>query len=440
MSTTGHQAVLAYARVLRRRWRWVAWGALLALGAGIVGLLVVPPMYRSTATVFIRTPGDVSRVVDGGDRYAQNRAGTYVELAGSTGLAARVIADLGVDASPEEFADRITATAVPGTVLIDVAVDASSADQAQRTATVFLSEFAETVRVLESVDGAVMPRAQLVVVDAPGPPSRARFWGVPTLVVLSAALLIGAVLGAAGAVVRSMFDRAVRDPRDVARLAGAPVLGSIDLRSTGSVTEDARLVRRRLQSLTGDPDRGVIAVTAPHDGSAAAAASRALEAVLRERHESVILVDLDLRSRRLTELLGMEEVPGVSDVLGGHTALVAAVSDHEDGAVLSAGSVVDLPSSFIDSAALPAMIGELRERYAWVLLACPPTLSAADVDVIAAAADAVVIVVRSGVTTDSELLETAAALPPPTVSAALLDRGSDPGTFGLLRSGKGQVQ
>ncbi|MFC7448791.1 hypothetical protein [Rhodococcus daqingensis] len=440
MSTSVHQPVRAYARVLRQRWRWVAWGALLALGAAVVGLLVVPPLYRSTATVFIRTPGDVSRVVDGGDRYAQQRAGTYAALAGSTDLAARVISDLGIDVSPEMFADHITATAVPGTVLIDVAVDASSAGQAQRTATVFLSEFAETVRVLESVDGSVLPRAQLVVVDAPGPPSRARFWGVPALVVLPAAILIGTVLGAAGAVVRSIFDRAVRDPRDAARIAGAPVLGSIDLRSTGAVTEDARLVRRRLHSVMGDPDRGVIAVTEPHEGSAAAAASRAFAALLRERHESLILVDLDLRSRRLTELLGVDEIPGVSDVLRGRTALVAAVTDSEDGAFLSAGSVVDVPSSLIDSAALPPMIGELRERYDWLLLACPPALSAADVDVIAAAADVVVIVVRRGVTTDTELLETAAALPGPTVTAAVLDRESDPGTFGLLRSGKGQVQ
>ena len=119
-------AVADYAGVLRARRRWIVWGLLLTLGATTVFLLLRPPLYRSEATVLVRTPGDVSRVLDGGDSYAQARAKTYAALAGSADLAARVIADGGLDLTPEVLSRRITAHPRLGTALIDIAVSAPS--------------------------------------------------------------------------------------------------------------------------------------------------------------------------------------------------------------------------------------------------------------------------------------------------------------------------
>ena len=125
----------------------------------------------------------------------------------STSVSARVITDLGLDLEPETLSERIRATNPPGTALIDITVSAPSAAEAQRTATVFLSEYAATVRSLESVPGSLVPRAELVVVDPPGPPTRVIAWGAPIPVVLLGAALIGLVLGATAAVLRSIFER-----------------------------------------------------------------------------------------------------------------------------------------------------------------------------------------------------------------------------------------
>jgi capsular polysaccharide biosynthesis protein len=202
MNTT----LVAYARVLRARWRWLVWGALLAVGAITVVLLIWPPLYRTQATVFVRTPGDVSRVVDGGDTYAQARARTYAALASSTSVSARVIADLGLDLDAEALSKRVKATNPKGTALIHLMVSAPSAQEAQRTATVLVSEYAATVRALESVPGSLVPRAEFVVVDAPGPAVRVVAWGASVPVVVLAAALVGLVLGALAAVVRTTFD------------------------------------------------------------------------------------------------------------------------------------------------------------------------------------------------------------------------------------------
>lgn len=195
-----------YLKVLRSRWRWLVWGMLLALLATAAFFLVDPPLYRSEATVFVRTPGDVSRVLDGGDSYARGRAKTYAALAGNISVSTRVVSDLGLDLEPEVLSKRISATNPAGTALITVTVSAPSAAEAQRTAYVLLSEYAETVRTLESVPGSVVPRAELVVVSPPGEAVRVIAGGLPIPVVLAATGLIGLLLGALGAVLRSIFE------------------------------------------------------------------------------------------------------------------------------------------------------------------------------------------------------------------------------------------
>jgi capsular polysaccharide biosynthesis protein len=212
-----------YLRVVRARWRWLVWGVLTALGATTVFLLVQPPMYRSDATVFVRTPGDVSLVVDGGDLYAQGRAKTYAALANSPSVSARVIADLGLDLQPETVSGLTKATNPPGTALIDVSISAPTATEAQQTATVFLTEYAAMVSGLESIPGLLVPRAELVVVDPPGRPARVIAGGLPVSFVLLGAALIGLVLGATAAVLRSTFGSAGFDRADPLETSEAEV-------------------------------------------------------------------------------------------------------------------------------------------------------------------------------------------------------------------------
>ena len=198
-------ALTAYVRVLRTRWRWMVWGVLVALGATTVVLILQPTMYRTQQTVFVRTPGDVSQVLDGGDTYAQGRAKTYAAIANSPGLSQKVNSDLGLDLDPEVLSKHIKAKARTGTVLIDIAVEAPSAAKAARTATALYSELSAMVRSLESVPGVLVPRAELVQVNPPGPPVRVVAWGLPIPAVLAGAALIGLTLGAAGAVIRGIF-------------------------------------------------------------------------------------------------------------------------------------------------------------------------------------------------------------------------------------------
>ncbi|BAW04940.1 cell shape-determining protein [Nocardia seriolae] len=179
---------------------------LAALATTTVFLLVRPPVYRSEATVFIRTPGDVSRVIDGGDSYAKARGRTYAALAESPDLAAVVLGDLTLAEDPARFAHRISASNRTGTVLIDLGITGPTAAETARTAEVFLTDYAALVRTLETVPGSPVPRAELVVVTGPSRPEREFAWGAPISAVLAGAALVGCVLGAGAAVARRLFE------------------------------------------------------------------------------------------------------------------------------------------------------------------------------------------------------------------------------------------
>lgn len=417
-------AAIEYGRVLRARWRWIMWGVLLSLLATTLFLILRPPLYRSDATIFVRTPGDVSQVRDGGDSYAQARAATYGALANSTSVSARVIADLGLDLEPETLSYRITAANPPGTALLHVAVSAPSAAEAQRTATVLLSEFASTVRALESVPGSLVPRAELVVVDPPRPAVRVMASGAPIPLVLLCAVLLGLVVGATAAVIRSIFDGSVRDPRDASRISGRPLLGSIGGEPSGRGTIDDRTIRHRLLRMLGDPPAGVITVTEPARSSAITSTAAAfLASVLAEREQSVMLVDLDLRSAESTRRLSDRTLPGVTDVIAGRSTVAAATVDCAHGWFLGAGSATDSAMDPIDSPAMRTTLAELRQHYTWTILACPAAIDAAT---IADMSDIIVLAVSKGTTTEEELCQTAALLPDAAACAVLFDCGGHP--------------
>ncbi|GAA4471190.1 hypothetical protein GCM10023094_01440 [Rhodococcus olei] len=400
----------AYARILRDRWRLVAATTVATAAAAVVVLLLVPPLYRSGFTVFVRTPGEVSHVEDGGDSYAQSRAQSYAALAHSPGLAGRVLENLGIDTSPEQFARHVTATTRPGTVLIDVSVAAANAQDAHLAAAAFVTEYAATVKSLESVPGSVLPRAELVVVDPPGAPTPVTVWGPRASVLLVGALVVGALLGALAAVLRSLFDRSIRDPRDAASVTGLPVLGTAGASAAGSAGPDVRLIWQRLRALLDEPDHGVVAVTDAGRGRCAAATALDLAGAAHARGDVPIVVDIDLASPDPT-LLGGADRPGVADILLGHATVSTAMTEGPQGSTLAAGRESARHPGLLRRSDLSVLLEELRTGHQWVILVCPPLLSGAVATDVLGDCDAIVLTVGHGITTEAELRETTQLLP-----------------------------
>lgn len=219
-----------YTEILRVRWRWVAWGAIAAVALTATVLILWPPRYRTEALLFVRTPGDVSQVLDGGDTYAQSRADTYAALAKSTSVSSRVIADAGLQLAPERFARRVEARHIGGTALLQIRVSAPSPDEARRTAEALITELTAEVRMLESVPGSLVPRAELVVIDSPKAAPRIMAWGAPLYPFVIGPLFLGAFLGALAAVLTAV--------RSASTGGGAPHLGEHPVSPDNSIASE----------------------------------------------------------------------------------------------------------------------------------------------------------------------------------------------------------
>lgn len=400
--------ITEYGRVLRDRWRWPVWGALLAVAAATLLLLIHPPLYRYEATVFVRTPGDVSRVLDGGDSYAQARARTYAALARSDDTAARVIADLGLDATPDELLRRVSAANPSGTVLIDFEFGARSPEEAEQIATVLLSELTATVRTLEAVPGSLVPRAELVVVDTPAPAPRVVFLGATVPVFLLMATVAGLLLGATAAVLRSLVDRSIRDPLDAGRISGRPLIGSVRGDPGDEFTVEQQAVVHRLLAAMPQPGRGVITVIGTGPGPATSNPAAFLASALTANGNSVVLVDLDLGAAESAA----RDAPGVSDLARGSVTVSNAAVRTPAGDFLGVGTAPGDLTNPAGRAALRSTVDDLRTLYTFVVLACP---SVTTVAAIGAESDVVVLAVRENVTTKEQLRQVSTLLPANTV-------------------------
>lgn len=121
----------------------------------------------------------------------------------------------------------------------------------------------------------------------------------------------------------------------------------------------------------------------------------------------VLVVDCDLRMRSLSQLIGAEAAPGLLDVLSGGATLQSTVRrdpvSHAD--ILPAGAAAHMRQrDFLGSEAMDTLIQQLKDRYDFVILDCPPALAVSDALTIAHKADGVLFLVRSG-TTPSQAAE-----------------------------------
>ncbi len=158
------------------------------------------------------------------------------------------------------------------------------------------------------------------------------------------------------------------------------------------------------------PDGGlVLAGTALPSRGASETVARVAAASAREGRR-VLVIDGNLRDRRLSRLFGVEAAAG------GLTEMLAGLTTYDEvrrsigvgGAatldLVTGGRPIDDPSSLFRSQAARQTLSELRQRYDLILIDVPPLLSVADGSALASEADGVMLMVDRG--TESHDLDT----------------------------------
>jgi len=261
---------------------------------------------------------------------------------------------------------------------------------------------------------------------------------------LAVGVVLGLLLGFAGATGREMLDRTVRNSEDIERELGLAVLGSLPAvaRETGALNlgyyygrrrdrkereskpaadragpageaarpellvhthpksvaaEAARAIRTNLMFMAPDnPYRCLLVTSAgPAEGKTTVATSIAI--AIAQTGQSVCLVDCDLRKPRVHSVFGEPNDKGVTTALlePGQLGSLVAETQVPNLRVLCAGPTPPNPADLMHSEAFGRLLQELRAQFDRVVIDSPPIGLVTDGVVLSTRVDATVLVVRA---------------------------------------------
>jgi capsular exopolysaccharide synthesis family protein len=413
----------SYLRVLRERWKLVLFFLVASVGVAVVVTAESPKEYTATAQVYV-VP--LSSLNTGAQQYTGAAAGALLAtieapLVTSDVVMAAVRDDLHVQLSNSQIRGKVTATAPPAQSFINIAVTDRSPDQAAAFANSVANKFASII-VKETSDNNNNPTVKLL------PSQSAKAPSSPTspnpILNIGIGFFLGLLIGAALAVARDVVDNRIKDPDELSKVAGAPMMGIVvedpktprhpiatRAGNRNVRAENYRQLRANLQFANVDHHPRVIAVTSsvPTEGKTTVAIN--LASTLAEAGFSVCLVDADLRRPTVAKVLGLLSPVGLTSVLI-HQIELGEVLQHAGSSmyVLTSGPTPPNPSEVLASSYVRDVIRSLLDKVDYVVIDTAPLLPVADGSEVAALADGTLLVARHGLTTDNNVKRAVATL------------------------------
>ncbi len=300
-----------------RRWWWTLLVA--AWVAGLAGFYFasrIEPTYESQVKLLVGPINTDADTLRGAGLMIQ----TYGQVVTTAPILKSTIDTLGLEMSPNELAANTRVTANDATRLLTIRVQ----DGDPARAALLANTLAETMINISREGGVSRPDGQLQVIDDadPNPNPVAPQVSLIVLLATAAGILAAIVL----VLLIEYLGRSIRSREELARLAGAPVLGSVPAPRGGrpapkdlvDESSSAATVYRVLAAriVYGDPTdilHSVAVVDAESDTGAAVLAVN-LGRALARLGRRVILIDGGSRDG-LAPLFGVEPAPGVRDIM-----------------------------------------------------------------------------------------------------------------------------
>lgn len=408
-----------YVGALGRSWLLIVLLTVVGGGIGFGVYKLTPATYASTVSFYVSTPLTGATNPQAAGQFAESRVSSYALLLQSDRLAEQVAEETGTPLA--DVTGSITASAEPSTVVVTATITNGSRSRAGQLANSVSTTFPAMVDQLDN-QGSTRSTVKVNVVSGPTgtvqiSPSLKKYLTIG----LAAGLLIGAVI----ALLRELLDVTVRSVEAVSALVDAPVIGAIDHDNSVKKTplivgematsvraESFRQLRTNLNYIGSVEATDVLVVTScvPLEGKSTVAADLALSLVEAGNH--VLLMDADLRRPKISDLFGLEQAVGLTNVLVGQIAAGEAIQSwgSEGLDVLTSGGLPPNPSEMLGAAAMSHLMRELRTSYDKIIIDVPPVLPVTDAMVTSELADGVLFVIRHGKTTRPTVRMAARAL------------------------------
>lgn len=175
------------------------------------------------------------------------------------------------------------------------------------------------------------------------------------------------------------------------------------------VNEAFRVLRTNLEFVSSDNGKAqVILMTSFNPGSGKTFLTVNIAATLALKGKRVLVIDGDLRRGSTSVYVGSPH-SGLSNYLAGKIQRIEDVVVPASAAVrfdvLPIGTIPPNPTELLSGERLQALLSELRTRYDYVFIDCPPIELVADTHIIEKYADRTIFVVRAGLLERSMLSE-----------------------------------
>ena len=377
------------------RWRWK------------LALLVAVPLFLGTAAYAESLPNEYqgesvvtvaprATLASGPDpALVTVGAPKYVSYATAQSTVRELAAELGED--PESLQHSVDASLATDTGDITITAADASPERAAEIANVFAEALVSFSRTDDLLTASIV--APAAVPSAPsGPPRR---------LMEASALIVGALLGGVVAFLVERSRPRVRTWRDIAVLAGYPVVGRLPVsRALRSGPEAAfadavlgaavRTLRTNLEREMGAVPHGVLALTSsvPDEGKSATAAVFAT--ALARLGSRVLLIDADLHRTALSRGLPVDPTGGLAGLLRGVGTLQEKVRPGWTPGLSVLTTAADPNAGELVARNFERVVDEARRAFDVVIVDSPPLLGIDDTSAIVTMVDGVLLVVSIG--------------------------------------------
>ena len=239
-------------------------------------------------------------------------------------------------------------------------------------------------------------------------------------------LIGGLVLGTATAFILERLDKTIKTTQSAKDLLDYTLLGSIPPFSNGNlipevivknkpnspVSEAFRMLQTNLRVFNSEQPIKVIVISSavPKEGKSTVAANLAVS--MSQLGRKVLLIDADLRNPSQHKIWEISNQVGLSHVLRSQSDLEQAVSEVVSNLeVLTAGELNNNPAALFDSSQMAVFVGQVAQKYDFVIIDTPPLTVAADATILGKLSNGILFVVRpevadaDSISLSKELLE-----------------------------------
>lgn len=171
------------------------------------------------------------------------------------------------------------------------------------------------------------------------------------------------------------------------------------------IVESYKSIRTNVTFALSTFEKKIFAVSSSNPGDGKSTTSANIAIAMAQSGSKVLLIDADMRKSVQHKIFGIKNKKGLSSAISKMSSLEDCIQKNvmENLDVMTAGPIPPNPSELLASEQMTAILNELSEKYAVIIIDTPPVNVVTDAMELAKNISGIIMVVRYAVTTDEDL-------------------------------------